>query len=170
MISFRCNRPNGYMIYISNQIHTEKARGRWPQPSQTRSWRQVAGGVQECMALPLSLITTNAQLRPAAPCTPPPGCAPAHHVRLSCCFSQAHNKPKKFFSKPQQTKKVIISQIILQRKGCGRAHVVGGGRHLRRTGTGPSEGNDACCSLAQACTGGGEKDVGAMQTTREIQS
>ena len=109
MISFRCNRPNGYMIYISNQIHTEKARGRWPQPSQTRSWRQVAGGVQECMALPLSLITTNAQLRPAAPCTPPPGCAPAHHASIphkqaavsrkpitnQKSFSQNHNKPKR---------------------------------------------------------------------------
>ena len=163
------------MIYISNQIHTEKARGRWPQPTQTRSWRQVAGGVQECMALPLSLITTNAQLRPAAPCTPPPGCAPAHHTSIlrrtnKLLFLASPNKPKRFFSKPQQTKKVVISQIILQRKGCGRAHVVGGGRHLRRTGTGPSEGNDACCSLAQACTGGGEKDVGAMHTTREIQS
>ena len=95
------------------------------------------------MALPLSLITTNAQLRPAAPCTPPPGCAPAHHVRSSCCFSQAHNKPKKFFSKPQQTKKVIISQIILQRKGCGRAHAVGGGRMLW-------EGGATCAAQVQA--------------------
>ena len=37
-----------------------------------------------CICLPLSLSTTKAQLRPAAPCTPPPGCAPAPH-RYSPC-------------------------------------------------------------------------------------
>jgi hypothetical protein len=81
-------------------------------------------------------------------------------AQTSCCFLQAHDKPKRFFSKPQQTKKVIISQINSQRKGRERARVVGG------VGA-------TCAAQVQALQRGtmhavawrrpaGEKNVGAM--------
>jgi hypothetical protein len=140
------------------------ARGRWPQPSQTKSWRQGTGGHQECMALPLSLITTNAQLRPAAPCTPPPGCAPARNASL------LRRDNKLLFPACQNEKNVFHSPNHFEKKRVRKGADVGGrGCHLRHTGKGPSEANDACCNPGQACTGRGKKDVGAIHVTSEIQ-
>jgi hypothetical protein len=65
------------ILFLKNQ---QRSAGQAAVFHQTKP-QHSAGRYQECMALPLSLSTTKAQLRPAAPCTPPPGCAPATHAR-----------------------------------------------------------------------------------------
>lgn len=132
------------MAPTSSKRCAASATGEHPSPTAVPL---MTRRLQARIALPLSLSTTSAQLRPAAPCTPPPGCAPA----------PAH---------------VMAVLQHMQRAGCGARQQLfirfrrqkrseKGGGDLRRKGTGPAAASDACCSLGRACKE--QKIVGQLQ-------